>query len=179
MTQLLDLARPFPLAMIKDNPSGYGSYVPHPIYKQRLLLYLGGYDFERVEILRGRVKDKDDLGDVVVGVVARLTVVIDGQRHVVEDCGDCEQPGNWPHDGARLKDAMSDALKRCCAHVGLGLHLYAKDPSEYVLYDRLKKLAEAPAVVDTPDLSEFDDGYDSSPPASESTVIDSPEEEAK
>lgn len=149
MTQLRDLARRFPSSVIHTNPSGGGVYVPHHLYVQRLLMHLGGYSFERVDILRGRVAGKapnpqgssqrakdgtPDLEDAVVGVVCRLTVTVDGQTMVIEDVGDCESPHNWPHDGARLKDAMSDALKRCCARIGLGTHLYAKTEDEYVLY---------------------------------------------
>lgn len=149
MSQLRDLARKFPESVIQKNPSGGGSYVPHHLYVQRLLMHLGAYDFERVDIIRGHVAGKapdpngssarakagtPDLTDAVVGVVCRLTVDVDGQRMVIEDVGDCEQPHNWPHDGARLKDAMSDALKRCCARIGLGTHLYAKTPDDYVLY---------------------------------------------
>lgn len=152
-SQLLDLARPFPQSFIKENPSGGGVYVPHPLYTQRLLLYAGPYDFELVEIVRGDVAGKPpnpngsserakagtpDLTNVIVGAVMRLTVEVDGRRTVAEDVGDCEQPHNWPTDGARLKDAMSDALKRCCRHKGLGLHLYARTPAEYVLFKLLE-----------------------------------------
>ncbi len=56
--QLLDLSRPFPTRVIKSNPSGGGSYVPHPFYAQRLLMHLGHYDFEMVEIIRGLVPAK-------------------------------------------------------------------------------------------------------------------------
>ena len=69
----------------------------------------------------------------------RLTAEIDGMVIRIEEVGDCESPSNWPHDGARLKDAMSDALKRCCARIGLGTHLYAKSDDEYVLYRKLKE----------------------------------------
>lgn len=150
---LTDLARPFPLHLIKDNPSGGGSYVPHPSYSQRLLLTYGGYRFEKVEIIRGDVAGKPgdpngssrrakegtpDLHGVIVGVMMRLTTP-DG---VYENVGDCEQPHNWPHDGARLKDAVSDAKKRCCADAGLGLHLYFKDAKDYVLFEQLKAREE-------------------------------------
>lgn len=148
MTQLLDLARPFPSRVVKKNPSGGGTYVGHHLYAQRLLLHLGAYSFERVDILRGDVASKPPnpdgksdrartgspaLDGVVVGVVCRLTVTVDEKLMVIEDVGDCEDPHNWPHDGARLKDAMSDALKRCCARIGLGTHLYAKEPEDFFL----------------------------------------------
>lgn len=154
MTQLHDLAKPFPARFVKTNPSGGGVYVAHPMYAQRLLLHLGGYSFELVEIVRGHVAGKPpnpngssqrakdgtpDLDDAIVGVVARLSVTVDGLPMVIEDVGDCEQPHNWDTDGKRLKDAMSDALKRCCARIGLGLHLYAKEPADYVLAGLLKE----------------------------------------
>lgn len=152
--QLLDLSRPFPNRVIHTNPSGGGSYVPHHLYAQRLLLHLGAYDFTMVEVLRGDVAGKAPnpngsskrakdgvpaLTGAVVGVICRLSVEVDGRPIVIEDVGDCEDPHNWPHDGARLKDAMSDALKRCCARLGLGTHLYAKTTDEYVLFDQLKE----------------------------------------
>ena len=143
MTQLRDLAKPFPSKFVKDNPSGYGSYVQHGLYKQRLLFYVGPYDFELVEILRGTVKGKDELGVVVVGAVMRLTVTIDGRVTKIEEVGDCEQPGNWPTDGARLKDAISDALKRCCPHIGLGLSLYNQGPGEFFLSAALREREES------------------------------------
>ncbi len=145
MSQLRDLAKPFPQRFVHDNPSGYGSYVAHSVYVQRLLMHLGGYDFETVEIIRGQVNGKPDLGTVVVGVVMRLTVKIDGRRVVIEEIGDCEMPGNWDTDGKRLKDAYSDALKRCCARIGLGLSLYAKNADEYVLSAVLREREEIEA----------------------------------
>jgi hypothetical protein len=172
MSQLLDLCRPFPNRVIHDNPSGGGSYVSHSLYAQRLLLHLGSYSFERVEVLRGHVAGKapdpngsskrakegtPDLTDAVVGVICRLTVVVDGERMVIEDVGDCEQPHNWPTDGARLKDAMSDALKRCCARIGLGTHLYAKSEDEFFLYRKLKEDEPRP-VEDTPDVATYAPG---------------------
>lgn len=157
--QLYELSVPFPARVIHDNPNGFGSYVAHHLYVQRLLLHLGHYDFTLTEIVRGHVDGiapnpkgnsakakagSPALSDAVVGAVCRLSVVIDGHLMVIDDVGDCESPHNWPHDGARLKDAMSDALKRCCARIGLGTHLYAKvdqasGKSEFILRDALRK----------------------------------------
>lgn len=130
MRQLTKLLHPFPQKVIHSNPSGGGSYVKHSTVQQRLMDVLGLVDFELVQVIRGTVAGKPgnpkgsserartgtpDLADSVVGVVARMTATVDGQRVVVEEAGDCEQPHNWPHDGARMKDAMSDAYKRCLA----------------------------------------------------------------
>ncbi len=146
-SQLATLCRPFRSNLIHTNPSGGGSYVAHPVVKQKLLMVVGPYDFELVEILRGYVAEikanpnadskrakegRPALENAVVGAVCRLSCVVDGIPVRVEDVGDCEDPHNWPHDGARLKDAMSDAIKRCAAHNGVGLHLWCK-PDEFII----------------------------------------------
>ncbi|MCP5157735.1 MAG: hypothetical protein H6983_26420 [Ectothiorhodospiraceae bacterium] len=69
-----------------------------------------------------------DLASAVVGVVLRMAATVDGRLVTVEEAGDCEQPHNWPHDGARMKDAMSDAHKLVRAmRLGVGLHLWSQD----------------------------------------------------
>lgn len=150
MEQLRQLAQPFPPSYIRKNPSGGGEYVTHSVVVQRLLSVVGPYSFELVQVIRGHVAEippnpqgksprakrgAPALPDAVVGAVCRLTVEIDGKTVSVEDVGDCEQPHNWPHDGARLKDAMSDAIKRCASRLGLGLHLWAQ--TEYFLDKQL------------------------------------------
>lgn len=161
MSQLRDLVEPFPDRFVHDNPSGGGSYVKHHVIVQRLLSVVGPYDFGVIELIRGDVpaikpnpsgsskrarEGAPELRSAVVGAVCRLTVTIDDQAVNVEEVGDCEQPHNWPHDGARAKDAMSDAIKRCAARLGLGLHLYSQD--EYFLPDLLDKQADRDGVIE-------------------------------
>jgi hypothetical protein len=171
MKDLLALAMPFPNKVIHKNPSGGGSYVSHHLYTQRLLLHLGAYSFTLVKELRGHVAGKPpnpngssqrakdgtpDLTDAVVGAICRLSVVVDNERIDIDEVGDCEDPHNWNNDGARMKDAMSDALKRCCARIGLGTHLYAKTEDEFFLYRKLKEDAgpAEPREVPGPDTYE-------------------------
>ena len=136
MRDLTKLLHPFSSAQVKENPTGYGSYVAHPIVEQRLLDVLGPVDFEVVELIRGDTKDGKYLG-VVVGCLARLTATVDGRPVSVTEVGDCENPGNWPHDGARAKDAASDAYKRCAMRLGVGLHLWAQE--HFYLGEKLMK----------------------------------------
>ena len=100
---------------------------------------------EIVEIIRGEFQDKAKQTAVgVVGCLARLSATVDGQLRTVVEVGDCERPDNWPHDGARLKDAASDAFKRCCMRgFGLGLHLYSGE--SFALFDALVKRDETAA----------------------------------
>lgn len=149
--QLRALVRPFPSKYVKANPSGGGTYVAHEVVTQRLLHALGPFSTSVVEVLRGDVAaipPKSDgktakaragsppLSDVIVGVLLALTVEVDGRTVTVTEVGDCEQPHNWPTDGARMKDAMSDAIKRCAMRLGCGIHLWAQDL--FYLHDALK-----------------------------------------
>lgn len=171
---LAKLAAPFPGGFIEHTPVGGGrrgeAYVAHHVVNQWLLGILGPFDFELVEAIRGDVaavpgdptarserwrQGTPELHNVIVGAVYRLTVDIDGRRTVIEEIGDVEDPHNWKHDGARLKMAASDALKRCAMRIGLGLHLWAQE--HYVLDQRLTVVggtgnapAESPAQAEKP-----------------------------
>ena len=146
MRQLTKLSQPFPDAYVEKAPKGkYGSFVAHHVINQALLATVGPFDFRCVQIIRsyvpprvdkesGEVK-KSEINDAVTGVIARLTVEIDGRTVSIEEAGDCEDPQNWNTDGARLKDAMSDALKRCAMRLGLGIHLWAQE--HFFLHDSL------------------------------------------
>lgn len=155
MNILKELARPFPSKFVHKNPSGGGDYVKHHVVNQRLIQVLGRPpSFECVQVVRGLVpgfapnpqgqskrarEGRSALADAVVAVICRMSVIIDGEKVIVEEVGDCEEPFNWATDGQRLKDAMSDAYKRCAMRLGCGLHLWSGD--EYFLYERLEPLS--------------------------------------
>lgn len=139
MSQLYELSRPFPDHLIKAPPKGkFGSYVPHSTITERLLSIIGPYDMRLIESFMG-----DD--GRLEGIVLEMTFTIDGKTVVIQEAGDCEQPGNWKTQGARLKDAVSDGIKRCSMRIGLGTHLWSqdKDGSYYFLDKQLEK-AETP-----------------------------------
>lgn len=146
MKQLHELSRPFPSEFVHKAPKGkFGDYIQHSVIRQRLLSVVGPYSQEVKEVLREEVKDKDgNIKSIVVGVVLALTIEVDGQLVTVEEAGDVENPFNWKTDGARLKDAVSDGLKRCAMAIGCGLHLWSQfeGKSEYFLDKQLEKALE-------------------------------------
>lgn len=167
MKDLTKLVWPFPQSVIHTNPSGGGSYVAHSVVEQRLLDVLGPIGFALVQIVRGDVAGKapnpdgksqraregiPDMVGVVVGAVCRMSATIDGELISVEEVGDCESPANWPHDGARMKDAMSDAYKRCAMRLGVGLHLWAQDA--FYLAEKLKRQDDAADAGVDPETGE-------------------------
>jgi hypothetical protein len=135
--QLARLAQPFPSRLIREKPGSHASsYVNHAVVTQKLLAVLDSYSFEVVEVIRN---DHTKAGpNVVQAVLCRMTAVVDGHLYEITEVGDCEQPGNWNTDGARLKDAMSDAFKRCAMRLGVGLHLWSQKDG-FFLHDQLTK----------------------------------------
>jgi hypothetical protein len=150
---LVELARRFPDGFVERKEGN--DYVAHHVVNQRLLSIVGPFDFELVQVIRGDVAavppdpngrsrrakaGTPALHNVVVGGIWRLTCRVDGQQVRIEEVGDVGDVHNWPHDGARLKDAVSDALKRCAMRLGLGLHLWAQE--HYYLDQQLRTLLE-------------------------------------
>lgn len=146
--QLRALIRRFPSGLVEERKTGGGivSVVAHHVIAQRLLHVLGGYSFEEVPGSREyddlpvippgtprRPKGAPAIKHALTGSTFRLVLVIDGRTCIYEEAGDCEDPYNWPHNGARLKQIASDAFKRCAMRAGVGLHLWA---AEHFYLDR-------------------------------------------
>ena len=127
--QLRALAKPFPDRLVQNNPTGFGSYVKHSVVVEKLLSVVGPFDFR---ILR-EVRDADS--GQICAVIAELTLTIDGRTVVIQEAGDCESPANWKTDGQRLKDAVSDSIKRAAARAGVATHLWSGD--QFQLYRAL------------------------------------------
>jgi hypothetical protein len=136
MSQLAQLAKPFTGKYVKEKPGKFAaSYVEHGDITQRLLQVVGPFDFQVLELIRNPSGE-------VEGCLASLSVEVDGRTVRVVEVGDVENPGG-KNNGARAKDAASDAIKRCAMRLGLGLHLWTQD--HYFLD---KALERSPAAGD-------------------------------
>jgi len=142
---LQELAKPFPQKYIHNNPTGFGEYIQHSVIRQRLLSVLGPYEQRVIQVFKEEMTDKQGkTKTVTTGVVLEMTFNIAGREVSVQEIGDVEQPFNWKTEGARMKDAVSDAVKRCAMAIGCGLHLWARHDgkSEYFLDQQLSKELE-------------------------------------
>ena len=129
MTDLYQLSRPFPESLIKQKPGKFSaSYVEHSVVVQRLLEIVGPFNFT----IDKPVTNPDG---TVTGCLATLECWIDGDFVTITEVGDVEHPSQ--NNGSNLKNAASDALKRCAMRLGLGIHLWAQD--NYYLDKALEK----------------------------------------
>lgn len=130
---LRQLAEPFPDKMVKKAPAGkYGEYVPHSDVAQRALSIVGFYDFDIAQVIRGyaeAIKTSNNewpaRENAIVGVVCRLTIYPDGRAFSISEIGTEDNPA-MSNDAENLKNAVSDAYKRCWMRLGLGLHLWCE-----------------------------------------------------
>lgn len=139
MSDLARLAKPFPPNLVERAPSGHGDYVAHHVVNQKLLAVLGPFSFEVTQPIRGASGN-------IEGCLARLTVTIDGKEVSISEPGDCDFPEQKKTDGDRLKNAASDAFKRCAMRLGCGLHLWSQD--DYFLHGQLVRDEERSGVAD-------------------------------
>jgi hypothetical protein len=76
-----------------------------------------------------------------------MTVTVDGTRVSVVEAGECDNPQNKKTNGDRLKNAASDAFKRCAMRLGCGLHLWSDDFFLYGVLQKRDENAETGAVT--------------------------------
>ena len=123
-TQLQALAKRIPKSYIKQKPGGFAAdYCSHADVQQMLIAKLGVPPSQEVtQIIRSSEGQAQ-------GVVLRMVFNIDGQTVVIDEVGECERPGQ--NEGLNVKNAVSDAVKRCAMRIGLGLELWCQET--YVL----------------------------------------------
>lgn len=123
-TQLQALAKRIPKSYIKQKPGGFAAdYCSHADVQQMLIAKLGVPPSQEVTQI---IRSADGQAQ---GVVLRMVFNIDGQTVVIDEVGECERPGQ--NEGLNVKNAVSDAVKRCAMRIGLGLELWCQET--YVL----------------------------------------------
>ena len=115
---LTKLAKPFPASMVQEKPGSFkAKYVAHARVVEKLLWVVGPYNYEITQL----IKSPDG---IVEGCIGQLTVEIDGRVSVISEVGDVEENASAKNNGARAKEAASDAFKRCAMRLGVGLDLW-------------------------------------------------------
>ena len=134
MIQLQDLAKRLPEKWVTQKPGvGFDAkYCSHGDIQQLLLAKLGPTSQRVVKIIYNTEEN------IIQGVILEMRFYIDLEQVVIEEIGECERPTE--NNALNLKNAISDAVKRCCMRVGLGLELWATE--HYALDKALAKRAE-------------------------------------
>lgn len=128
-SQLSRLAEPFPENLIQQKPDkSRARYVSHSVVTERALEVVGPYSITSIDLIRGdapAVSKYPAVKGVVTGAIVTIETEIDGKRVTLTEVGNCDNAAMQSDDGARAKNAVSDAIKRCWMRVGVGLHLWS------------------------------------------------------
>lgn len=132
MIQLQDLATRLPEKWIVQKPGvGFDAkYCSHGDIQQALLAKVGPTSQRIVE------KIYNSEGNVLEGVILEMQFIIDLEPVVIQEIGETER--NTGNNALNLKNAVSDAIKRCAMRIGLGLELWTEN---YALDKALAKRA--------------------------------------
>ena len=71
MTELRELAKPFPSSLVERAPGGFGDFVTWSVKVEKLLATVGPFDW-------CIVREITDPDGTITGAVGRLTVTVDG-----------------------------------------------------------------------------------------------------
>ena len=131
-TQIL-ISKPWNKSLVKQLKMSYGSidYVEHTQVTQKLIALIPDVKMEVGEIIKDVVFDENgEQREFITGVTYTISGTIDGEFRSVTEAGMCDKPffveggKKVSNNGERLKECISDAIKRCGMRLGLGLELW-------------------------------------------------------
>ena len=126
------LSSPWSKKLVKQTNKGWGDmdYVEHTQVTQRLIALIPDLSITAGNVIYDEIEDTNGVRrSFVTGVQVRLQGTIDGHYKTVEEYGDCdkdffhENPNKVKNNGHRIKECMSDGIKRSGMRLGIGLEL--------------------------------------------------------
>ena len=128
-----DLSKPWNKSFVKTKKQSFGDvkYVEHTQVTQKLIALIPDLKMELGSVFYDKVEDENGIRrKFLTGCEYTISGTIDGEFRSVTEAGTCEKPffeqGNMKvaNNGQRLKECISDAVKRCGMRLGVGIELY-------------------------------------------------------
>jgi len=129
----IELSKAWNKSFVKQLKMSYGSidYVEHTQVTQKLIALIPDVQMKLESHIYDKVEDENGVRrKFLTGVVYTISGTIDGEFRTVTEAGMCDKPffaeGNRKvsNNGERLKECISDAIKRCAMRLGVGIELY-------------------------------------------------------
>jgi len=129
----IELSKAWNKSFVKQLKMSYGSidYVEHTQVTQKLIALIPDVQMKLESYVYDKVEDEHGIRrKFLTGVVYTISGTIDGEFRTVTEAGMCDKPffaeGNRKvsNNGERLKECISDAIKRCAMRLGVGIELY-------------------------------------------------------
>ena len=132
----IQISKPWNKTFVKKVNKGFGDidYVEHTQVTQKLIALIPDLHITTDEIIYDKIEDVNGVArSFVTGVKVTLSGTVDGNLITREDYGMCDKPffhdnpNKVQNNGQRIKECMSDGLKRAAMRMGVGIELYDTD----------------------------------------------------
>ena len=132
----IQISKPWNKTFVKKINKGFGDidYVEHTQVTQKLIALIPDLDIVTGEPIYDKIEDSNGISrNFVTGIKVTLTGTVDGSLITREDYGMCdkpffhENPNKVHNNGQRIKECVSDGLKRAAMRMGVGIELYDTD----------------------------------------------------
>ncbi|BAR13808.1 rad52-like recombinase [uncultured Mediterranean phage uvMED] len=106
------------------------AYVEHTQVTQKLIALIDDVQMELMDVFYDTHYNADgDKLTILTGCTYKISGTIDGKFRSVVEAGMCDKPFEVENrrvnnNGERLKECISDAVKRCGMRLGIGIELY-------------------------------------------------------
>ena len=132
----IQISKPWNKTFVKSVNKGFGNidYVEHTQVTQKLIALVPDLDITTDNVIYDTIEDVNGVSrKFVTGLRVILTGTVDGHLITREDYGMCdkpffhENPNKVQNNGQRIKECMSDGIKRAAMRMGVGIELYDTD----------------------------------------------------
>ena len=132
----IQISKPWNKTFVKKINKGFGDidYVEHTQVTQKLIALIPDLDITTGDIIYDKIEDVNGVArSFVTGLKVTLTGTVDNKLITREDYGMCdkpffhENPNKVQNNGQRIKECMSDGIKRAAMRMGVGIELYDTD----------------------------------------------------
>ena len=130
----VELSKAWNKSVVKKLPVSYKKdgidYVEHTQVTQKLIALIPDVQMELIDVFYDTHYNIDgDKLTILSGCTYKISGTIDGQLRSVVEAGMCDKPfesenRRVSNNGERLKESISDAIKRCGMRLGIGIELY-------------------------------------------------------
>lgn len=132
----IQISKPWNKTFVKKVNKGFGDidYVEHTQVTQKLIALIPDLQITTGEPVYDKIEDVNGVSrSFVTGIKVRVQGTVDGNWVTREDYGMCdkpffhENPNKVQNNGQRIKECISDGLKRAGMRMGVGIELYDTD----------------------------------------------------
>ena len=149
----IQLSKAWNKKFVKQKKQSFGDvdYVDHTQVTQKLIALIPDLNMNLGSVYYDKIEDDNgNQRKFLTGCDYTISGTIDGEFRTVTEAGMCDKPffakenskSPVSNNGQRLKECISDAVKRCALRLGVGVELYDSEAWLSSYLDKDNKIVE-------------------------------------